>query len=277
MKSIICIVSAMILPGAIISAYAQPDSFAVFFAPNKSQPDVRQKAVLDSFLETGKLQKAPSIIIMGYGDKIGGDSVNMKISQLRAKGILEYLVSKDIPKEKILFCRGCGIRNPNDGNDTAATDRRVNILLMRAALDKNIADILSKLEVGQTLVLKNINFTNGTHHLELSSYDDLEQLYMIMLLYPALKIRVEGHVCCWVTPPGDDDDRTSYEDPLAYGQSTLSVNRARYICNYLVSKGIEKTRLSYAGFGNTRPLINPEHSDADRKQNRRVEIRVVAK
>jgi outer membrane protein OmpA-like peptidoglycan-associated protein len=53
------------------------------------------------------------------------------------------------------------------------------------------------------------------------------------------------------------------------------VARAKAVYDFLVSKGIAAERLSYKGFGFTRPKIFPEETEADRVQNRRVEIRVV--
>jgi len=276
MKQLFFLTSIICACGAI-SVFAQTDSFSVFFAYGKYQMGATQKARLDSFLQTGKLQQAPSVLIMGYGDKAGGMEVNLKLSQLRADGIRKYLIAAQIEPSRILSTTGLGIRNPQSEKDTTTADRRVNILLMRVPLDNNMAKTLSHLEVGQTLVLKNINFVNGAHSLEQSSYSDLEQLYLIMLLSPTLKVRIEGHICCWFSQPGDDDDHTYPRDTITYRPSTLSLNRAKFICNYLISKGIDSSRLAYTGFGNTKPLVFPERSDGDRKQNRRVEVRVLAK
>jgi outer membrane protein OmpA-like peptidoglycan-associated protein len=54
----------------------------------------------------------------------------------------------------------------------------------------------------------------------------------------------------------------------------LSVNRAKEIYNFLVDKGIEASRLSYAGFGRRRPVVVEEMNEFDAEKNRRVEIRI---
>ena len=64
----------------------------------------------------------------------------------------------------------------------------------------------------------------------------------------------------------------------AYNMS-LSQQRANAVVNYLVSKGISRSRLSARGFGETR-LVNRcsngvKCSEADHKRNRRTEFRVI--
>jgi outer membrane protein OmpA-like peptidoglycan-associated protein len=51
----------------------------------------------------------------------------------------------------------------------------------------------------------------------------------------------------------------------------LSEARAKTICDYLISMGIDKNRLSHEGKGDTQPLL-PNTSEANRSVNRRVEI-----
>ena len=74
--------------------------------------------------------------------------------------------------------------------------------------------------------------------------------------------------CITRTPDARDDDS---------GDDYLSVNRARYIHNWLVSKGISSKRLEYAGYGRTRPLVPIEINEADANRNRRVELRVLSR
>jgi OOP family OmpA-OmpF porin len=74
-------------------------------------------------------------------------------------------------------------------------------------------------------------------------------------------------VCCIENAP-DALDVDTYEP-------TLSVNRAKAIYRYLVSKGIESSRLRYEGFGKRRPIVPNETTEEDAEKNRRVEIRIV--
>ena len=75
-----------------------------------------------------------------------------------------------------------------------------------------------------------------------------------------MKVEIHGHLCCMPT------DRTD-----------LSGQRAKAIRNFLTGNGIDKSRLSYKGFGSTQPIYPiPEKNEAERAANRRVEILIVA-
>ncbi len=65
---------------------------------------------------------------------------------------------------------------------------------------------------------------------------------------------------------GYADDRGTHEWNLR-----LSKHRAKSVVDYLVKKGVKRSRLDYVGYGDTRP-INPERTDEARAQNRRVEV-----
>ena len=56
----------------------------------------------------------------------------------------------------------------------------------------------------------------------------------------------------------------------AYNMS-LSVRRAENVANYLVSKGVERDRVSTVGYGETRPASDNDTAEG-RALNRRAEI-----
>ena len=74
------------------------------------------------------------------------------------------------------------------------------------------------------------------------------------------KVRVEGHT--------DTRGDTGYN-------ARLSSGRAKAVVDYLVSHGIDKKRLVYKGFGESRPLVQQEQSEADYQKNRRVEFTIL--
>ena len=55
----------------------------------------------------------------------------------------------------------------------------------------------------------------------------------------------------------------------------LSENRARTVYEYLASNGIAKERLTYHGYGDTKPIAT-NASEAGRAQNRRTEFMITA-
>ncbi|MFQ5719361.1 MAG: peptidoglycan-associated lipoprotein Pal [Acidobacteriota bacterium] len=76
--------------------------------------------------------------------------------------------------------------------------------------------------------------------------------------YPALKIRIEGHC----------DERGTTEYNLALGD-----RRANTVKEYLVQKGLERTRFEVVSFGEERPA-DPGHSTTAWARNRRAEFHV---
>ena len=54
----------------------------------------------------------------------------------------------------------------------------------------------------------------------------------------------------------------------------LSEKRAAAAKNYLISKGVEESRITSAGYGDTMPVADNK-SSAGRAKNRRVEFKVV--
>ncbi|MEN9581015.1 MAG: hypothetical protein RJA70_4024 [Pseudomonadota bacterium] len=56
----------------------------------------------------------------------------------------------------------------------------------------------------------------------------------------------------------------------------LSKRRAKAVMTYLVEKaGVEQARLTSQGFGETKPLVTPDETEADRERNRRVEFLIL--
>jgi outer membrane protein OmpA-like peptidoglycan-associated protein len=88
----------------------------------------------------------------------------------------------------------------------------------------------------------------------------LDQVAQTLQAYPSTIIDVYGHT-----------DSTGSD---AYNQS-LSERRAQSVAGYLESRGVQRVRIATQGFGESRLLVNPERTEADRQANRRVEIRIV--
>ena len=74
-----------------------------------------------------------------------------------------------------------------------------------------------------------------------------------------LRIYIEGHT--------DDIDNNSFN-------MILSENRVKSVMNYLVSKGVVKSRIKLGWKGESQPLINSKTESA-RALNRRVEVKVI--
>lgn len=117
----------------------------------------------------------------------------------------------------------------------------------------------ANLEVGQKLILKNLNFVNNSAVLLRESIPSIFALLKCMKDNPTLEIKLSGHVCCM---PDMD----------------LSIARAKFVYDYLVRKGINPYRMTFEGFSNLFPLLpNDDIDPYAAKVNRRVEITIVNK
>lgn len=114
---------------------------------------------------------------------------------------------------------------------------------------------------GTKLEIRNIYFAFGKADLESSSFEVLDRLVSYLKENPAMKIELSAHT----------DSRGS--DPA---NMTLSQKRATSAYNYLLSKGVEKSRLVPKGYGETKPVNKCTNgakcSEEEFQLNRRVEI-----
>lgn len=268
-----------------VNSYAQNvKSVYVHFAFNKALLDASARARLDSL--TDSLDVSDRIELHGHCDAIGSNDYNDVLSQKRVMAVKNYLLSIGWESKDILIAQGHGEMMPVTGNDSPeqrSLNRRVEIKIIYGSpassnsfppvtkpptLTEKIAD--STVKSGTNLVLRNINFAGGLHRFLPESYPMLEELLEAMRTYPALVIRVEGHICCNPTPADGLDNET--------GLFNLSEARAKAVKDYLVKNGIESKRISYKGFGHSMPLYPyPEKSVEEEKLNRRVEIRIISK
>src|ERR1017187_538161 len=255
---------------------------------------------LDSLskLITKYVAKVEKIEIGGHCDSLGEHGYNDHLSNQRANAVNDYLISKGVKDSLIKHVDYFGKRKPiTNNNDSAerAKNRRVEITVywiksktivaapsvpkvskdgyvQHKALRVNLEDLdkIADLDTNTTIVLPNLNFYGGRHHLIPSAYPTLDKLLDILRENPTFKIELQGHVCCQEPGSGYDGFDWDNED------NQLSLNRARAIYDYLISKGIDRNRLAYKGFGGGHKLV-PEITDDDRQTNRRVEVKLVGK
>ncbi|MEQ8240531.1 MAG: OmpA family protein [Cyclobacteriaceae bacterium] len=119
--------------------------------------------------------------------------------------------------------------------------------------------LMSKIEKGVSIVLKNIFFAFDKDELKTSSYTELKRLLKYMQNGDIEKIEISGHT----DSVGDDN----------YNQD-LSQRRAGAVVDYLITNGIDRNRLTYAGYGESKPVV-PNDTKENRQLNRRVEFKIL--
>lgn len=139
-------------------------------------------------------------------------------------------------------------------------------ILIPPAEQKKLGNKISKiLNRGDKLVLKNLQFYFDRTRILERSKPELQLVLNFLKDNPDVRVRIEGHT--------DSKGSNSYN-------LDLSKRRAAKIKQILASKGIDKSRMETAGFGETSPLLpnkNPDGSDnpVNREKNRRVEFSII--
>lgn len=110
--------------------------------------------------------------------------------------------------------------------------------------------------------LKNIYFEFNKSNITQQGASELDKLVKIMKDYPEMEILVRSH--------------TDSKGNVSYNQK-LSQQRAESTVQYLISKGIDKDRLTSEGLGSTDPKIKcqPNCTDEEEAQNRRSEFLII--
>lgn len=130
-----------------------------------------------------------------------------------------------------------------------------------AGSDNELVIWLEPLGEGKSMQIDEIEFYPGTSEFLSTAEPKLKRLRDFLVLNANVKIEIQGHV------------HAMGENTLA-GQK-LSEARAKRVVNYLVDNGIDKSRLSSIGFGNTKPIFENPKFAYEEQANRRVEIKVL--
>jgi OOP family OmpA-OmpF porin len=122
-------------------------------------------------------------------------------------------------------------------------------------------------EVEEVIVMENVYYDYDKYVLKPESYPSLDKIVEMLNENPTMEIEVAAHT----DGKGTDDYNLK-----------LSEQRAKSVVDYLISKGIDKSRLQAKGYGATMPIApntNPDGSDnpEGREKNRRTEFKVLKK
>lgn len=257
---------------------AQNVEFDIYFDLGKfTLSKTHQKTINDQIASLDSTQTY-NFMIKGYTDFVDTENFNLELSKNRAVAVFDYIEASykslinTIEKEAKGELPADTKKNERIG---VKKHRKVSIIISandhKPKITKRKENIyaipVNKLQIGKSYELGKINFKTGRVTLIKSSKKQLERLVQFLRRNPKVHIEIQGHVCCG----GDDDSDALNSDT---GTITLSVDRARFIYKYLISRGILKERLSYKGYAFKSPLRFPERGRRDRSANRRVEIMI---
>jgi len=114
-------------------------------------------------------------------------------------------------------------------------------------------------KVGEEIILKNVQFAHNSYKLDEASFIELNRLLNYLENNPHIKISIEGHT---------DNVGEEKENQI------LSENRAFAVYSFLINNNILESKLSYKGYGESKPLL-PNRSENERRINRRTSFKII--
>lgn len=249
-----------------LSGFAQ-QHFEVYFPHNSHSIHAQSAVNLNKWIVDN--HEADILKIEAFADTTGTHSYNIDLSKKRAAAVMQRLVVNKMDRRFEIYPHG----ETND-NSLDSLNRKVVIwynlperpapapIVARPATraKSELANRIKAAKKNDRLELKNVGFIGGTTSVRSESREALDDLVEMMQIFPKLKIDIQGHICC-----------------ARWDEQNLSKRRAKAIYDYLIKNGISAERLSYQGFGGSKPIYTmPEFNDNEREANRRVEIQIIA-
>jgi len=118
---------------------------------------------------------------------------------------------------------------------------------------------LQPIKAGEVVILRNVFFDTDSYVLLPESNVELDKLVEFLTKNQTIRIEIGGHT-----------DNVGSEEH----NKSLSENRAKAVYDYLVLNGINAGRLTYYGFGFSKPIA-PNDTEQGRALNRRTEFKIL--
>jgi outer membrane protein OmpA-like peptidoglycan-associated protein len=119
---------------------------------------------------------------------------------------------------------------------------------------------INKIKTGSTIEVKKLYFKADTSAIDKGSYEVLNEIYGFLKQHEKIMLEIGGHT--------NGIPSHEYCDKL-------STARAKVVYDYLVSKGISASRLTYKGYGKRRKLASDATLEG-RTKNQRVELKILS-
>jgi len=110
------------------------------------------------------------------------------------------------------------------------------------------------------IVMKDIFYEFDMFRLTESSKRELDNYISYFQQYPKMTVEISSHT----------DIRGAYD----YNQ-TLSDRRAKAVVDYFISRGVSPSRMTWRGYGETRPAVPNARTEAEHQANRRTVFKVL--
>ncbi|GAA4390102.1 OmpA family protein [Hymenobacter koreensis] len=118
---------------------------------------------------------------------------------------------------------------------------------------------LNKIVVNKAIVVENIFYDYNKWDIRADAATELDKLVQTLVDNPNISIELSSH--------------TDARGKDAFNQ-TLSQKRAQSAVDYIISKGVDKGRITAKGYGETKPVVKVAKSEDEHQKNRRTEFKV---
>lgn len=207
----------------------------------------------------------PDPVVLVYGkvlNKKTNEPISANIEYFGLKDGKNYGNATSSPETgeyKIILPRGVnyGFKSGAEGFISVSENLDLTELEEYKEIEKNL--YLVPVEIGQTIRLNNIFFDTGLAILREESENELENLKKLLSDNEDMTIEVSGHT----DNVGNDANNLK-----------LSSDRAQAVVQWLLDKGIDTSRLTSKGYGETKP-IGSNSTDEGKQLNRRVEFTII--
>lgn len=245
----------------------------VYFETDEFEVPSTEHSRLLLFLSDIESLDIKKISIYGFTDDRGSDSYNLTLSMERANAIKTIFSNNEFDETVITNVDGKGkilvkLIKEENLNKIRGLNRKVEIIAeyydpprelvhpKKQDISESLKD--KNLKAGDKILLENMLFKTGYSVLLPESKKNLKEIADILLERTDIYFTIQGHVCCTQNSRDAMDRKTQ--------KRNLSLARAEYIYDYLVSKGVDPRRMKFVGMRRKFPL------GGDPKFDRRVEF-----
>ena len=223
--------------GTEMAPFLHPDGHTLYFSSDKHLGMGGFDLFMSRRGEDGKWQE---LVNLGFPINTSGDEINFFVA---ADGKTAFISSQ---------------REGGNGGYDIYTFELPEEIRSDSANYLSTVDVM-ELSSGDAVVLQNIQFEYNSSALTEDSQSGIQILTDFLKRNPELRVQLAGH--------------TDNVGSAAYNLK-LSSERAEVVREALVAKGIDPSRLTAKGYGDTKPL-KPNDSEEHRAMNRRTEMIII--
>ena len=199
--------------------------------------------------------------VMDAKTKLGIDSATTSVSDKEGNIASSKTSSEKGIAEFMLVCNETGkLIVSKEGYNSKIVDIEISNEEFKSM--DIMLDPIEKIIVAQKVELNSIYFDFDKSNIKSEAAFELDNLVQVMIKYPELTVSIESHT--------DSKGASSYNQKL-------SERRAKTTMQYVVSKGIDSSRLSADGKGESNPIVDCSNCNKKEDQlNRRSEFIITA-